>query len=76
MHDERVVRRPALGRVDALDGGAARGVRAEAVDGFRGEGDGRVAGPEVGRCGLEGGDGGVVGGGREDVPFFEPGGGW
>lgn len=69
MHNERVVRRSSLGRVDALDGGAASGVRAEAVDGFRWECDGRVAGSEVGRCGLEGGDG-VLGGG-EDVPFFE-----
>lgn len=43
VHDERVVRGPALGRVDALDGRAARGIRAEAVDCFCGECDGYVA---------------------------------
>lgn len=43
VHDERVVRGPALGRVDALDSPAACRICAEAVDCFCGECDWYVA---------------------------------
>lgn len=53
MHDQRVVGGTALRGVDAGDGGGARGVCAEAVDGFGGEGDGVVGVAEVVRCQLK-----------------------
>lgn len=71
MHDERVVGRPALGGVDAPDGGTARGVGAEAVDGLGGEGDGGVAGPEEGGGLAEGRKGGLGLGVGGDLPGVE-----
>ena len=54
MHDQGIIAWSTFGGVDALDGRAAGGVGAQAVDGFRGEGDGDVGGAEVGGCFAEG----------------------
>ena len=62
VHNEWVVLRAGFGEEDGLDGGGGEGVGAEAVDGFRGEGDGvgDAAGEESAGVGEAGEGGGVA----------------